>query len=435
MRTPKLNPNSLCQGFDMFGRHKEFVRPAYSTRCFSMIPRTVMALLTGEANPGTLPDSCLPQSVRLETALPQRVVVILADGFGWNLVERLEHLPLVEEGRKNGVVSRITSQFPSTTSAHVTTISTNLEPIEHGIFEWNTYVPELGEIFQALPYRVVRNGVEIPVSEDVAPPGLIFPRPTFYETLANKGIKSLVIQNASIANSITSKFITSGTSMDSYPDNNIEKLAEKWPAVMKRDDWTYCFIYFPHVDANSHKHGPSSEKVAETALHVTNTILDIIKASNGSNTLFLITADHGQIDVLPGKREHRICLLNELPQIEAMLEAHPTVPGRRIPPTGNLRNLFLHVQSQHVETVVEALNHTYGEYLEAFSSIPLINDSIFGRSNSQKYLSRLGTVSIIPRKHYTVFLSETTMSCLDHLGSHGGAHPEEMIIPLIALVT
>jgi predicted AlkP superfamily pyrophosphatase or phosphodiesterase len=396
-----------------------------------------MALLSGEADLRTLPDSCLPELLRpgnSTTTLPQRVVVILADGFGWNLVERLKHLPLIEEGQTNGVVSRITSQFPSTTSAHITTISTNLEPIEHGIFEWSTYFPELGQLFQSLPYRVLKNGKKIEVSEAEVPPELIFPRPTFYQLLASKGIGSLVIQNASIANSITSRFITSGARIDSYPDDDLAKLTEKWPALMNEDDWRYGFIYFPHIDADSHENGPSSEKVAQTVLHVTDTILDIIKASRGSNTLFLITADHGQIDVSPKEQERRVCLLSELPQIEAMLEAHPTVPGTRIPPTGNLRNLFLQVQDQYVETVVESLNRTYGRYLEAFPSTSLINNGIFGSSNSQKYLSRLGTVSVIPRENYAVFLSEATMDCLHHLGSHGGAHPEEMIIPLIAVV-
>jgi len=396
-----------------------------------------MALLSGEQNAVTLPDSCLPESVRFsntEMIPPSKVVVILADGFGWNLVERLKHLPLIEEGHTNGVVSRITSQFPSTTSVHVTTISTDLEPIEHGIFEWNTYFPELGQLFQALPYRILKDGKKIEVSAKEVPPELIYPRPTFYEMLFRKGIGSLVIQNASIVNSITSKFITSGARTDSYPDNDLSKLTEKWPALMNEDDWRYGFVYFPHIDEDSHHNGPSSEKVAETTLHITNTVLDLIEASRGSNTLFLITADHGQIDVSPSERENRVCLLSELPQIEGMLEPHPTEPGTKIPPTGKFRNLFLQVQDQYVNTVVDALNRTYEKYLEAFASTSLINDGIFGSSDSRKYLSRLGTVSVIPRENYAVFLNEASMDNLDHLGSHGGAHPEEMIIPLIAVV-
>jgi hypothetical protein len=395
-----------------------------------------MALLAGEHNAKTLPGSCLPQSISFDklSTLPRKVIVILADGFGWNLVERLKHLPLVEEGRTHGVVSRITSQFPSTTSTHITTISTDLEPIEHGIFEWSTYFPELGHLFQALPYRILENGRKRGVTEKEVPPGLIYPRPTFYEKLARQGIGSLVIQNASIVNSITSTFITSGAKTVSYPDNDLSKLIEKWPALLSDDDWRYGFIYFPHIDAESHHSGPSSEKVAETTLLITNTVLELIEASRGSNSLFLITADHGQIDVFPSEKKNRVCLLNELPQIEGMLEPHPTLPGKKLPPTGGLRNLFLQVQEQYVKTVVDALNRTYEEYLQAFSSTSLISNGIFGSSDSRKYLSRLGTVSVIPRNNYAVFLSEASMDNLDHRGSHGGAHPEEMIIPLIALV-
>ena len=426
----------------MFGRHSEFVKPDYLTKCFSRIPSTVKALLTGEPltdklSTRVLPDSCLPPSARLsssELLLPQRVVVILVDGFGWNLVERLKNIPLIEEAYDRGSVSRITSAFPSTTSVHVTSISTNLEPIEHGIFEWNTYFPELGGVFQVLPYMMVKEGKKIAVTEKDVPPEMIFPKPTFFEELAKKGIGSLAIQHSLITDSVASRSLTAGARIESYPENDLSKLTEKWPTLMKDQDWRYCYLYFPHVDTMSHKNGPSSEIVAQTLIEVTNTILDLIKASEGTNTLFLITADHGQIDVSPKDTQRRVCLLNELPQIEAMLLSNPLEPETKLPPTGGLRNLFLPVHDKYVTTVVESLNRTYGPYLEAFSSVHLINNGIFGSSNSLKHLPRLGTVSILPRDNYAIYLSEATVENSHHLGSHGGAHPEEMIIPLIGIL-
>ena len=81
------------------------------------------ALLTGESWNFSLPISCFGGSK--ETY--DQVILLFLDGFGWKLFERhLEH-PFLRRFMEKGVVSKITSQFPSTTSAQVTTIHTGQE--------------------------------------------------------------------------------------------------------------------------------------------------------------------------------------------------------------------------------------------------------------------------------------------------------------------
>ena len=56
---------------------------------------------------------------------PPRVVAVLVDALGWTFVERFaERAPLLARLRSDGVVSKLTTQFPSTTTAHVTTLHT-----------------------------------------------------------------------------------------------------------------------------------------------------------------------------------------------------------------------------------------------------------------------------------------------------------------------
>ena len=78
---------------------------------------------------------------------PPRVVAVLVDALGWTFVERFaERAPLLARLRSEGVVSKLTTQFPSTTTAHVTTLHTAQPVGEHGSYEWFMYEPSLDRI-------------------------------------------------------------------------------------------------------------------------------------------------------------------------------------------------------------------------------------------------------------------------------------------------
>ncbi|MBO0796587.1 MAG: alkaline phosphatase family protein, partial [Ktedonobacteraceae bacterium] len=95
---------------------QRFVRPCYDSYCFSNFPATIEFLLTGEG------QSTLPADVFGD--FPTRydkVIFLFVDGFGWKFFERYaDGLPLLKHMKEQGVVSKLTSQFPSTTAAHVT---------------------------------------------------------------------------------------------------------------------------------------------------------------------------------------------------------------------------------------------------------------------------------------------------------------------------
>ncbi len=86
----------------------------------------------------------------------KNLVLFLIDGFGFNIFEKIA----VENNffkifSQNGRVSKITSVFPPTTAAALTTLHSGQAPIEHGFFEWNLYFPAVGEIIESLPYQII----------------------------------------------------------------------------------------------------------------------------------------------------------------------------------------------------------------------------------------------------------------------------------------
>jgi hypothetical protein len=66
---------------------------------------------------------------------------------GWELFKRAAGNALL---RRADAIVRLTSQYPSTTTAHVTTIHTGLPVGAHGVYEWILYEPSLGRLISPL---------------------------------------------------------------------------------------------------------------------------------------------------------------------------------------------------------------------------------------------------------------------------------------------
>jgi len=96
------------------------VRPLADGYCFAALPATVERLLLG-LDDGGLPRAALGDAPnRVE-----RVVLVLLDAFGWRFFERhADRHPLLRRMLAHGTVAKLTTQFPSTTAAHVTTLHT-----------------------------------------------------------------------------------------------------------------------------------------------------------------------------------------------------------------------------------------------------------------------------------------------------------------------
>src|SRR5689334_1231077 len=100
-----------------------FVKPCYESYCFSNLPATILFLLTGQGKSALPPDVFGNLPTRYN-----KVVLLFLDGFGWRFFERYaEKYRFLRTIASQGVVSKLTSQFPSTTAAHVTCIHTGLD--------------------------------------------------------------------------------------------------------------------------------------------------------------------------------------------------------------------------------------------------------------------------------------------------------------------
>ena len=128
----------------------------------------------------------IPAEIERRVAHGERVALIMIDGLGAELLARYEDHPFA----RRLALTALRSQFPATTTAHVTTIHYGLPVEQHGLYEWNILEPSLGELICPLMFEVAGGRRQDGLAGRLDP-GLLAPGPTLYETLESR---SLVVQ-------------------------------------------------------------------------------------------------------------------------------------------------------------------------------------------------------------------------------------------------
>ncbi len=172
-----------------------WVKPAYGSHCFAGIPDTLRQLYGLPAH-APLPADVLPDGAAFD-----RVIFFFIDAFGWRFFERYADAPFLKAVLNGGVVSQLTSMFPSTTAVHVTSIHTGLDVAASGVVEWFYYDPTLDAIIAPLLYSYAGDKDRETLAKDGADPERLFPCRTLYQELARAGVKSYVFGHRDYAQS------------------------------------------------------------------------------------------------------------------------------------------------------------------------------------------------------------------------------------------
>lgn len=401
-----------------------FMRPLYESYCFSNIPATVKRLLTGEGE-GGLPDDVFGD-------LPQRadaVVVFFIDALGWRFIEpRLAHYPFLKHMADNGVVSKITSMFPSTTSAHVTCIHTGLAPAQSGVYEWFQYEPSIDRIISPLLFAPAGDAERDTLLQMGLQPGNIFPPRTIYSDLKRSGVKSFVFQGRDIVRSAPTRHLSTDATTLSYRTLP-EALVDLTRLLRKREQPSYYFLYFSAIDTICHEHGPASEHVdAEIDAFLTLMNNIFLKRVSGvpGNVLFMLTADHGQTEVDP---KTTVYLNHSLRGFKHMVAQGGL--GNWLTPAGSPRDYFLHIRPERLDEAQQAIGNLLTRKALVVKTAELIDDGFFGPQPSDTFLKRVGNLVVLPYKGESVYYFERDKFDNHFFAHHGGLTRDEMEIPLL----
>ena len=403
------------------------IKPRYDAACFSNIPSTLTYLLTARGTPG------LP--VEVLGGLPETydtIIFLFIDAFGWRFFERYrDRYAVLERFSKDGVAAKLTSQFPSTTAAHVTCIHTGLSVGQSGIYEWQYYEPELDAIIAPLLFSPAGTRQREVLKSAKVQPQNIYPSRTIHQDLQQQGVASYVFQHRDYATSTYTQAMCQGATVVPYKTLS-EALVNLRCLMAQQESKAYYHLYFDNIDTICHQYGPNSphlEAEIDTLLTILERWFQRDLSGPIHNTLCMLTADHGQIEVDPRSTIY----LNREPRFAGLQRYLKTNrAGALLVPAGSCRDLFLYIKDELLDEAHAFLAERLHGAADVWRAQELVDQGFFGPAPvSPVLLARLGNLVILPDPGQTVWWYVKDKFEQKSYGHHGGLTPQEMEIPLL----
>lgn len=402
-----------------------FILPAYDNDCLSNVPGTILTLFGIKAKSPTVSREYFARYLGGEY---QNIILFLIDAFGliqWR--NNTTDLTLFQRLKQKDRIYSITSIFPSTTAAALSTISSGLTPAEHGLFEWYLYLEEIDATIETLPFKELGGQKRDSLLDKKIRPEILFDNKTIYETLNEHEVNSFSFINREYAGSVYSQRTCQGST--TVPYLNFSDLIVKLRTQVEEANGNNCyFVYWDRLDSLSHEYGPNSQACRAELSKISHLFLTEftgrLTQEKKDKTLLVLTADHGQINVDWKEATY----LDKDPLVMKSLQKDGN--GEPILPTGGPRVVFLHIKESQLETVYNHLKTQLGEKAEVMKTETAIELGLFGKKKvATRFRNRLGNLLLLTRKDQTIW-REYAGKKKTYAGHHGGLSEEEMLIPL-----
>lgn len=339
----------------------------------------------------------------------KNVVLIVLDGMGTDMMKR--NLPDTAFLRRNHI-DNLTSVFPSTTTAAMTSYYTGVSPNEHAWLGWSLFFKEFCRTIDV--YTNLDSYTKIPVTKTNAAE-FVMP----YETIYHSIEKSIIGD--------VQPFTISQTGVNIAERGNIHKTADKFERVCEllkmicgSPQNTFTYVQWNSPDDTAHREGCYSEAVADKLKFLNNQIESL--ASSLTDTLIIVSADHGLTDI---SEEIKI---NHIPDIADCLVVPPFVESRAA---------ACYVKYDRKTDFERAVHNYLGNDFLLLSRNDVINKGILGGGKSHpKTIDFIGDYMICAIadkgiRYQTLNMKPKQMN----KANHGGLTDAEMIIPLIVIPT
>ena len=376
-------------------------RPNYSGGGFVNLMASVVEARGGA--PRHAPLDALPAAELREAT---NIVLVIVDGLGDRYLQA-NGAGGELFARRRGAISAV---FPSTTASAITTSFTGATPLEHGLTGWLTYFSEAACVGAPLPF--LRRGEK--ASLGVAPER-IFVEPSLFDTLA---ARSVVVSYRPIIDSQYNVHHSGRAARLAY-DDLAGFLEQTVGAVKSGPQRKLVYAYWPDFDALSHRHGVASAEVRGHFSALDAMFGELLRRLAGSDTLVVLTADHGFIDSPPEESM-------DLPaQLATLL---------RFPLCGERRVAFCHVHEQR--SFIEKAKEILGARADVRPSSDLMEEGWFGPGRPHPHFAeRIGDVALVMTGRGTIKDWVAGEPRHLHIGNHGGMSEDEMNIPLVVAKT
>ena len=212
----------------------------------------------------------------------KNVVLLILDGMGEHILNNISP----DRYFKKHQIATVTSVYPSTTTAALTTYYSGRPPIETGWIAWSQYFKEYGRAIDMLSHtesykRDSLDGAAINVFETVVNYDTIFSR---IENTSN--IKTFEIMPT----------YSDRRSKRTIKADNLDEMTEAIELLCELPEEKFIMAYSDNPDGILHKYGTDSEEAKKFVINAEEKISKMMEKIS-KDTVVIISADHGHKNI------------------------------------------------------------------------------------------------------------------------------------------
>ena len=339
----------------------------------------------------------------------KNIVLLVIDGLGHDYVMNAKKSYL-----RSQIKGKMTSVFPPTTAAAITTFMTGLAPHNHGITGWYMFLKEFGTIVAPLPFISRYGGPELSAINPFA--SEIFDHKSVFDKLK---VKTFIVQDAELIDSAYTN--AHAGRAKKLACTTFDSLAKQVKKVVSGKGKKFVYAYWPEFDHICHLDGKASKSAARHYNFLDRKIRKFVKSIKGTDTTVIIVADHGHIDTVKSKM--------------LFVENHPVLADSlTVPLSGEPRAAYCFVRPSKTRQFEAYVRKKLSTVCSLQKSSDLIKKNCYGLFKPHpKLKDRIGDYVLLMKKNYVFRDSLLGKLPRIHIGNHGGISEEEMFVPLIVV--
>lgn len=203
----------------------------------------------------------------------------------------------------------------------------------------------------------------------------------------------------------------------------MDEIAEALEMLCKNKDKKFVLVYSDNPDGLIHKYGCKSKEVKEFLENAQNELTKLIEKIKDTNTLILISADHGHKDI-----EETISIL-DLPEIYDCLQMPPTFEGRMV-------GFF--VKENRKQEFEELFKSKFKDKFILYTKKEFLNLKLLGEGEPHKKIDDFVSDYVAISTSGTRILIENYLTVANgkvdnKLSTHCGLTKEELEVPIIKI--
>lgn len=342
----------------------------------------------------------------------KNIVLLIIDGLGYEFLKKYGKGTIFEKNLERSM----TSVFPSTTASATVTLTVGDAPQQHALTGWFMYLKEIGMVATILPF-LSRSG-NFSLGKNNIKFKDIFKQESFFKRLK---AKSFILRHKDYAFSDFNKATSRGAKI--VPFKSIDELLKEINKIVTSEKGKkFVNAYWGELDSLSHRFGTDAKKTINHLKSLDKKIKSFLHSAKNSNTVVIITSDHGQIDT---KDKEKIIKLEKHPKLYECLT---------LPLCGEPRAAYCYVKPSKAKQFEKYVKSELGHACLLYKSADLLKKNYFGLfSPNEKLKDRIGDYVIIMKDDYIIRDKLLGEKVDYYIGNHGGMSKEEMLVPLVVI--